>query len=84
MSVSSIPDYVDKYVLVEPLPIVDRNLHRLVNKLWLVPVYVNNWRLDRLCYIGAVQSCSGLGGGSCESDLVVCDDVDHAIKLVVL
>lgn len=50
-----------------------------MHELWLVSVDMNDRGLDGFGNVCAVESCTGLGGGCGETDLVVGDDVDDAV-----
>lgn len=78
VSVPSVAHDVDEDVALEFLAILDGKSDSLVNQLWLIAVYVNDRRHCGLSDICAIQTRAGLGRGGCETDLVVCYDMDHS------
>ena len=76
-------DDVDDDVLVELLPVVERELAAQDDRLGVVAVHVQHRRLDHLDDVGAVQRRARVARiGGREADLVVDDDVDRAAGVV--
>ena len=74
---------VDHHVLVEVLPVLQRQLGGQHHGLGVVAVHVQHRRLDHLDHVGAVQGgarVARVAGG--EADLVVDDDVHRAAGVV--
>ena len=83
VAATTVADQVDHHVLLELLTEVDRHLGRVQHRVRVVPVDVEDRRLDHLGDVGAV-----LGGarilrvGGSEAHLVVDHDMDGAAGLV--
>ena len=76
-------DEVDEHVLVEALPVVERELGGEQARLGIVAVDVEDRRLDHLRDVGAVERAAHVARiGRREADLVVDDDVDRAAGVV--
>ena len=75
---------VHKDIFMELFSEFECHLHSLVHHLWFIGVDVNDRSLDRLCHVCAIKTGSGLGRCSCESNLVICDDVNDSVRLVVI
>ena len=84
VAVAPVADHVDDDVLVEPLPVGERQPGDPHARLGVVAVHVEDRRLDDLGDVGGVVAgAGGLGRGG-EPDLVVDDDVDRAADAVAL
>ena len=76
-------DDVDDDVLVELLPVVERELAAQDDRLGIVAVHVQHRRLDHLDDVGAIQRRARVARiRGREADLVVDDDVDRAAGVV--
>ena len=76
-------DDVDDDVLVELLPVVERDLAAQDDRFRIVAVDVQHRRLDHLDDVGAVERRARIARvGRGEADLVVDDDVDRAAGVV--
>jgi hypothetical protein len=71
VAVTPVADEVDHHVFLEALAIGESQPHAVHHGLRIVPVHVEDRRLDHLGDVGAVEGRTGLGGGRREADLVV-------------
>lgn len=81
--ISPIPDNINEDVLGESLPVLHCNLHNLADNLWLIGIHVDNGGLNSLGDICAIETCPSFGWGCCETDLVICDNMDHSVICVM-
>ena len=83
MSELSVTDQVDDHVTLELLAELRSKSESALDILHRVGVNVEDRSVDRLGNISSVDARSALAGVSCETNLVVNNDVDSATSFVV-
>lgn len=76
VAVPAVADHVHHHVPVELLPESKRQFHCVDHGLRVVPVHVEDGRLDHLGHVGGIVAGVGLPGQGSEPDLVVDDQVN--------
>ena len=82
MAEPAIADEIDHDVLVEDLPVAQREPHRGDGGFGVVAVHVEHGRLDHLRDVGAIRRRAAVARiAHREADLVVDDEVDRAARV---
>ena len=84
VSVSSIPDDINKNIFLVSLTIFNRKFQHFVNKFRFISIDMDDRSLDGLGNTCTVKSSSGLSWSGCESYLVICHNMDDSIDAIVL
>ena len=84
MAITTISDDIYKDVFFELLSIVNGKLNYFINQLRFISINMYNWRLDGFGYVGAIQSCSGLGRSSGKANLIIGYYMNNSVDIVVV
>lgn len=84
MAISPISNNIDKYILFEFLTISNCKFNNPIDKFWLICVDMNDGSLNRFCNVCAVKACSSFSRSSCETDLIVCYNMNGSIDIVMI
>jgi len=79
-----VTDQVDDNVTVEFLSELSGEFEGSLDILHRVSVDVENWRVNSLGNVGSIDTGSCLAGVSCETNLVVDNNVDGSTNLIVV
>ena len=82
MTAAAVANDVDDDVFVEFLAELEGQLRNAIDRLRIVTVHVEDWRLNALCDIGRVDGRARLRWRCGEANLVVDHDVDGSASLV--
>jgi hypothetical protein len=84
VAVTAVAPQVDHHIDLELLSESDRQLRRVHDRFGIIPVHVEDRRLDRLGHVGRVRREALLVWWRGEADLVVDDDVDRPARAPAL
>lgn len=76
-----VPDQINNNILVPGCAPLRGNVRYKEDSLWVVCVHVENRSIDNPTYVGTVRGGSGVSRIGCESNLIVCNNMNSSLKI---